>query len=52
MMTQMLKLQSDLEKLKNGTLSDWQKDGSKKTYAKFEGGDRTQAFKFSLQQLQ
>jgi hypothetical protein len=52
MMTQMLKLQSDLEKLKNGNLYDWQKDGPKKTYAKFEGGDRTQAFKFSLQQLQ
>jgi hypothetical protein len=41
MMGQMLKLQSDLEKLKNGNLYDWQKDGPKKTYAKFEGGDRT-----------
>ena len=52
MMVEMLKLQSDLEKLKNGTLYDWQKDGPKKTYAKFEGGDRTKAFLFSLQQNQ
>ena len=52
MMSEMLKLQSDLEKLKNGTLYDWQKDGPKKTYAKFEGGDRTKAFIFSLQQNQ
>jgi hypothetical protein len=52
MMGQMLKLQSDLEKLKNGNLYDWQKDGPKKTYARFEGGDRTQAFIFSLQQNQ
>jgi hypothetical protein len=52
MMSEMVKLQSDLEKLKNGNLYDWQKDGPKKTYAKFEGGDRTQAFLFSLQQNQ
>ena len=52
MMAQMLKLQSDLEKLKNGSLYDWQKDGPKKAYTKFEGGDRTQAFIFSLQQNQ
>jgi hypothetical protein len=52
MMSQMLKLQSDLEKLKNGTLYDWQKDGPKKSYAKFEGGDRIKAFLFSLKQNQ
>ena len=52
MLSQMLKLQSDLEKLKNGTLYDWQKDGPKKTYAKFEGGDRVKAFIFSLKQNQ
>ncbi len=52
MMSEMFKLQSDLEKLKNGTLYDWQKDGPKKAYAKFEGGDRTKAFIFSLQQNQ
>ena len=52
MLTKMLKLQSDLEKLKNGTLYDWQKDGPKKSYKKFEGGDRTAALKFSMQQNQ
>lgn len=52
MMDEMLKLQSDLEKLKNGTLYDWQKGGPKKSYAKFEGGDRNKAFLFSLQQNQ
>ena len=52
MMSQMLKLQSDLEKLKNGTLYAWQQDGPKKSYAKFQGGDRTKAFTFSLQQNQ
>lgn len=52
MMNEMLKLQSDLEKLKNGNLYDWQKDGPKKTYDKFKGGDRIQAFLFSLRQNQ
>ena len=52
MMTQMLKLQSDLEKLKNGTLYEWQQDGPTKSYAKFQGGDRTKSFLFSLQQNQ
>ena len=52
MMDEMLKLQSDLEKLKNGNLYEWQKDGPKKSYAKFEGGDRIKAFLFSLQQNQ
>jgi hypothetical protein len=50
MMSDMLKLQSDLEKLKNGTLYDWQKDGPKKSYPKFEGGDRVKGFIFSLEQ--
>jgi len=52
MMTQVLKLQSDLEKLKNGTLYDWQggNSGPKKVYPKFEGGDRLQSFLFSLTQ--
>jgi len=52
MMSEMLKLQSDLEKLKNGNLYEWQKDGPKKTYARFEGGDRIKAFLFSLKQNQ
>jgi hypothetical protein len=51
-MSEMLKLQSDLEKLKNGTLYDWQQDGPKKSYAKFQGGDRVKAFIFSIQQNQ
>ena len=52
MMAQMLKLQSDLEKLKNGSLYDWQKDGPKKTYAPCEaGGDRIKAFLCSLRNL-
>jgi hypothetical protein len=46
----MLKVQSDIEKAKNGELYEWQKDGPKKEYAKFEGGDRIKAFIFSLQQ--
>ena len=52
MMTQVSKLQSDLEKLKNGTLYDWQggNSGPKKVYPKFEGGDRLQSFLFSLTQ--
>lgn len=44
------KLESDLEKLKNGELYDWQKDSPKKSYAQFKGGDRTAAFIFSMQQ--
>ena len=47
---QMTKLYSDLEKLKNGKLYDWQKDGPKKSYPQFKGGDRNAAFMFSLQQ--
>jgi hypothetical protein len=49
---EMKKLESDLEKLKNGELYDWQKDGPKKSYAQFKGGDRKAAFMFSLQQNQ
>jgi hypothetical protein len=46
----MLKLQSDLEKAKNGTLYDWQKDPPKKSYPEFKGGDRSAALTFSMQQ--
>ena len=48
----MLKLQSDIEKAKEGTLYEWQKDGPKKSYAKFEGGDRSGSFIFSMKQNQ
>jgi hypothetical protein len=47
---EMQKVYSDLEKLKNGTLYEWQKDGPTKSYPQFKGGDRTAAFMFSLQQ--
>ena len=47
---EMKKIYSDLEKLKNGNLYDWQKDPPKKSYAQFKGGDRTAAFIFSMQQ--
>lgn len=46
----MLKLQSDLEKAKNGTLYEWQKDPPKVSLPKFQGGDRSQSFIFSLKQ--
>jgi hypothetical protein len=46
----MVKVQSDLEKAKNGTLYEWQKDPPKKSYAQFKGGDRSSAFTFSMQQ--
>jgi hypothetical protein len=54
MMAEMVKLQSDLEKLKNGTLYDWQggNSGPKKLYPKFNGGDRLQSLLFSLSQAQ
>ena len=48
----MLKLQSDLEKAKNGTLYSWQQDGPTKSFPKFKGGDRTASFTFSMQQNQ
>ena len=48
----MLKLQSDLEKAKNGTLYAWQQDGPKKSYPQFQGGDRIAALKFSMKQNQ
>ena len=52
MMNEMLKLQSDLEKLKNGNLYEWQKDGPKKTYAACEaGGDRVKGFICSLKNM-
>jgi hypothetical protein len=46
----MVKLQSDLEKAKNGTLYEWQKDPPKKSYPQFKGGDRSASFMFSMQQ--
>jgi hypothetical protein len=48
--TAAIKLQSDLEKLKAGTLYDWQNTGTKKTYTQFKGGDRTAAFLASASQ--
>ena len=52
MYVDMLHLKSDLEKLKNGTLYDWQKDGPKKNYSPCEaGGDRIKAFICSLRNL-
>lgn len=49
--TAMLKIQSDLEKAKNGELYDWQKDpGKSPGFPKFQGGDRSQAFIHSMQQ--
>jgi hypothetical protein len=57
LMNEMVKVQSDLEKLKNGSLYDWQggnsgNSGPKRLYPKFEGGDRLQALLFSLSQNQ
>jgi hypothetical protein len=52
MYNDMLRLKSDLEKLKNGTLYDWQKDGPKKTYAPCDaGGDRVKGFICSLRNM-
>lgn len=48
----MLKIQSDLEKAKNGTLYPWQKDGPVKKYPQFKGGDRTDSLLFSMGQNQ
>jgi len=50
LLASMLKLQSDLEKAKNGTLYSWQQDGPAKSFPEFKGGDRTQSLVFSLQQ--
>jgi hypothetical protein len=50
MLTSMLKLQSDLEKAKNGTLYEWQKSGPQKSFPKFQGGDRLKSLLFSMQQ--
>ena len=49
-LTAAMKLKSDLEKLKAGTLYDWQKSGPKKSYTQFKGGDRTAAFLASASQ--
>jgi hypothetical protein len=49
--TAMLKIQSDLEKAKNGDLFDWQKDpGKSPGFPKFQGGDRSKAIIHSMQQ--
>jgi hypothetical protein len=50
--TSMLKVQSDLEKAKNGTLYEWQQDPPKVSFPGFKGGDRVQSFIFSLKQNQ
>jgi len=52
MYSEMMQLKSDLEKLKNGTLYDWQKDGPKKTYAPCDaGGDRIKGLICSLKNM-
>lgn len=45
-LAEMIQLQADIEEVKKR----WGDDGPKKSYAKFEGGDRMQAFLFSLKQ--
>ncbi len=45
-LAQMVQLQADMEEIKKR----WGDDGPKKTYARFEGGDRAKAFLFSIQQ--
>jgi hypothetical protein len=52
LLSAMLKIQSDLEKAKNGTLYPWQKDGPKKEFPQFQGGDRTASLLFSMRQNQ
>lgn len=53
LMSSMMKLQSDLEKLKAGDLYEWQRGAPRKSYPKFQaGGDRTKSFLFSMQQNQ
>jgi hypothetical protein len=44
------KLKSDLEKLKNGTLYDWQKGGPKKSYSFCGGGNRLASLICSIKQ--
>jgi hypothetical protein len=52
LLSDMLKIQSDLEKAKNGTLYSWQQDGPIKQFPKFQGGDRTASLLFSMSQNQ
>jgi hypothetical protein len=47
----MVKLQSDQQKLKDGTLYAWQKDGPRKSYEIFGGGDRIAALLYSMKQV-
>jgi hypothetical protein len=51
-LSSMLKLQSDIQKAKDGNLYDWQKAGPKKTYEQYKGTDRVTAFIYSLKQNQ
>lgn len=48
----MVKLQSDQQKAKDGTLYAWQNDGPTKTYKTFPTGDRKTNFLSSIQQNQ
>ena len=50
MLARARRLKSDLEKLKNEMLYDWQKAGPNKEYASFKGGDRSASFVASLKQ--
>jgi len=52
LLSSMLKIQSDLEKAKNGTLYSWQQDGPTKKFPQFEGGDRIAGLLFSMKQNQ
>jgi hypothetical protein len=52
LLSAMLKIQSDLEKAKNGTLYSWQQDGPAKKFPQFQGGDRTASLLFSMKQNQ
>jgi hypothetical protein len=52
LLTRMLRIQTQLEKLKRGELYEWQKVGPSRSYEQFGGGDRTQGVLFSLRQNQ
>ena len=53
LLEKMLKLQSDLEKAKNGTLYSWQQGDPPKNYIPpFQGGDRIQSLVYSMRQNQ
>jgi hypothetical protein len=52
LLTRMSLIQTQLDKLKNGELYEWQKNGPPRSYEKFGGGDNIQALLFSLRQNQ